>query len=104
LHENRRDRAGDDRSLRRAGLFAGTRDGRQDATATDQQTEAQKKKASAAEKDYKAALDKVPDRKLAIPGAMCAEFRAAHFAIRSPTGTITIYSVHRKPALGPAGR
>jgi hypothetical protein len=37
------------------------------ATATDQQTEAQKKKASATEKDYKAALDKIPDKKISDP-------------------------------------
>ena len=36
-------------------------------TASDQQTEAQKKKGSAAEKDYKAALDKIPDKAVADP-------------------------------------
>jgi hypothetical protein len=37
------------------------------AASSDQQTELQKKKASAAEKDYKAALDKIPDKKITDP-------------------------------------
>jgi hypothetical protein len=35
--------------------------------ATDQQSEARKKKAAAAEKDYKATLDKIPDKPAADP-------------------------------------
>jgi hypothetical protein len=33
----------------------------------NQQTDAQKKKASAAEKDYKSALDKIPNKTVADP-------------------------------------
>ena len=35
--------------------------------ASDQESEMRKKKASAAEKDYKAALDKIPDKPAADP-------------------------------------
>jgi len=35
--------------------------------ASDQQSDAQKKKASTAEKDYKAALDKIPDKPTTDP-------------------------------------
>jgi hypothetical protein len=37
------------------------------SAAANQQTDAQKKKASAAEKDYKAALDKIPSKPVADP-------------------------------------